>query len=245
MYNQAKKCALVTGADRGLGLSLARDLAKAGWQVYAGRILSEYTLLDDLHKDYPNLIPVWLDVSKPADICLIRDRIAQDVGYLDLLVSNAALMGGNGAAELGGVNPIDFDAMELSFRINSLAAPLLVDILFPLLEKGNMKRLFFTSSEISSIKLMHRTGDMRYAMTKAALNLGVRMLHNSLRPLGYTFRLYQPGWMKRVQPDGTRSESGNVDPDDSARVALSLILEERPDEDRLILIDRFGHELAF
>ena len=136
-------------------------------------------------------------------------------------------------------------ALLLSFRTNSLAAPLLVDRFLPLLEKGAKKRLFFVSSEISSVRLQRRTGDVRYAMSKTALNLGVRMLFNSLRPRGYTFRLYQPGWMKRVNPDGSRAAGALIDPDESAEEALRLIREDRIDEDRLVLTDYLGHELSF
>lgn len=245
MAEQGIKTALVTGADRGLGLSIVMGLAKLGWRVFAGRILQEYTLLDELKAEYPEVYPVWLDVSDVQSIRQVVVQIDEIAGSLDLLVSNAALMDGDGSAELGGTKPINFDALERSFRINSLAAPVLVDHLLPLLEKGEMKRLFFTSSEISSIKLMHRSGDFRYAMSKAALNLSVRMIFNELRPRGYTFRLYQPGWMKRVMPDGSRAQGAMIDPDDSAAEALRQIFVERSDEDRLQLLDYLGHELSF
>ena len=117
--------------------------------------------------------------------------------------------------------------------------------LVPETRSTKAERLFFTSSEISSIRLQRRTGDVRYAMSKTALNLGVRLLFNSLRPRGYTFRLYQPGWMKRVNPDGSRAAGAQIDPDESAKEALRLIREDRIDEDRLVLTDYLGHELSF
>ena len=240
------RTALVTGADRGFGLSVARELLQRGWRVFAGRVLRDYPLLDEMKEQWPELYPIWLDVSNVEEIESAAKEIEAVSGKLDLLVSNAALMGPDGASTIGGENPIDFAMLEKAFAINSMAAPLLVDRLLPLLEKGDMKRLFFTSSEISSIKLMHRTGDVRYAMTKAALNLSVRMMFNDLRPRGYTFRLYQPGWMKRVLPDGSRMVGpANVDPDDSAKEAMRQIFEERVDEDRLQLVDYLGKELAF
>lgn len=245
MSNKEIKTVLVTGADRGLGLSVARELARAGWRVFAGRILSEYTLLDDLHEQYPEVYPIKLDVSSKEDVLAAKELIESVSGKLDMIVSNAALMGGNAHAEVGGEHPIDFPMLEKSFCINSLAAVMLTDIMLPLLEKSDYKRLFFTSSEISSVKLMHRTGDMRYAMSKTALNLGVRMLYNTLRPKGFTFRLYQPGWMKQVLPDGTRAEGAEIDPDESAAEAIRLMLEDRIDEDRFVLTDYLGHELSF
>lgn len=240
------KTALVTGADRGFGLYIAQGLAKAGYRVYASRLLKDYTLLDDAAKEDDNIVPVWMDVSSEADIEKVRDQIAAETGRLDILVSNAAHMGGPNPSEVGGTQPIDFEMLEKDFCINSMAGMVLTDRLLPLLEKGEDKRLFYTSSEISSLRLMTRVGGMRYAQTKTALNLGVRMLFNELRPKGYTFRLYQPGGMKRQMPDGTYAKTGSsVYPMDSAAEALRQILSDRVDEDRLALIDYHGRELSF
>lgn len=246
MSYMSMKTALVTGADRGFGLFIAKGLAQHGWRVFAGRVLDEYTLLDDLKKEYPEVYPVQLDVTNEQDIKHIKQEIERISGKLDVLVSNAAHMGGSGASAIGGDKAIDYDMLTNDFCTNSLAGMILTDRLLPLLEKGEMKRLFFTSSEISSLRLMTRVGEMRYAMTKTALNLGVRMLFNELHPRGYTFRLYQPGGMKRVMPDGSFMPGrSSVDPNVSAAEAVRQILEDRIDEDRLALIDYHGRELSF
>lgn len=240
------KTALVTGADMGFGMFIVRNLAQQGWRVFATRIQKEYTLLEDLKKKYPEIHPVWADITKTDDIDRLKEEINRVSGSLDLLVSNAAHMGGDGYSEIGGDRPIDYEMMEFDFRTNSLAGIQLVDRLLPLMEKGEMKRLFFTSSEISSLKLMNRVGAMRYAMSKTALNLGVKMLFNELRPKGYTIRLYQPGGMKHMLPDGTYATGrSNVYPDVSAASAVKQMLEDRIDEDRLALIDYHGRELSF
>ena len=83
-------------------------------------------------------------------------------------------------------------------------------------------------------------------MTKTALNLGVRMLFNELRPKGYTFRLYQPGGMNQVLPDGSyRRKTKAVDPVESAASAVEQMLTDRIDEDWLALVDYHGRELSF
>lgn len=246
MTDMRMKTALVTGADRGFGMMIAKGLAQQGWRVFAGRVLDEYTLLDELKKEYPEVYPIRLDVTSEKDIESAKQEIERISGRLDVLVSNAANMGGPGASAIGGDEPIDYDMLTSDFCTNSLAGMILTDRLLPLLEKGEMKRLFFTSSEISSLRLMTRVGSMRYAMTKTALNLGVRMLFNELRPRGYTFRLYQPGGMKRVMPDGSFMPGrSSVDPNVSAAEAVRQILEDRVDEDRLALIDYHGRELSF
>ena len=239
------RTALVTGADRGLGYEIVLQLLQKGFRVYAGKFNDEYSLLDDLKKDQPELIPIKLDVSIYEDIIAAEKIIREDSGYLDLLVSNAAFMGGPRNDAIGGEEPVDYDLLRFSFNTNSAPAPVLTDVFLPLLLKSDFRCLHFTSSEISSVRLMKRTGGMRYAMTKTALNVSVRMMFNQLRPLGFGFRLFQPGWMKRMLPDGTLDPRARLDPKQSAEMAVRLILEERPDEDRLALVDYLGNELSF
>ena len=98
------------------------------------------------------------------------------------------------------------------------------------------------SSEVSSVALMQRDGDFRYCMSKTALNIAVRMLHNTLYPRGYSFRLYQPGWMRRQNPDGSllTRDARQIDPAFSAARAMPLFTGTRPDEERLELVDYLG-----
>ena len=246
MSDKEIRTALVTGADRGFGLFIVRELARRGWRVFAGRVMPDYDHLDRLKEEYPEVIPIPLDVSRMEEIDRARDEIARVSGKLDLLAGNAALMRGPGSSALGGEEPIDYDSLEKYFMVNSMAGILLTDRMLPLLEKGEMKRLYFTSSEISSLRLMNRDANMRYAMTKTALNLGVRMLFNDLRPRGYTFRLFQPGGMTKVLPDGSYERTVNaVDPAESAANAVEQMLTDRVDEDRLALVDYHGRELSF
>ncbi|MBQ6550158.1 MAG: SDR family NAD(P)-dependent oxidoreductase [Lachnospiraceae bacterium] len=245
MTEHSIRTALVTGADRGLGYEMTVRLLDEGFRVYAGKFNDEYSLLDRLAEEYPELRPVQLNVSVYEEIVNVEKIIREECGYLDLLVSNAAFMGGPQNDQVGGDVPIDFDLMRFSFNTNTAPAPVLVDVFLPLLLKSDYRRLHFTSSEISSVRLMKRTGSMRYAMTKSALNVGVRLMFNELRPLGFRFRLFQPGWMKRMMPDGTLDPRARLDPKQSAEMAVKLILEDRPDEDRLTLVDYLGHELSF
>ncbi len=239
------RTALVTGADRGLGYCIVKELLAHGWRVFAGKYLEDYSLLDELAETNPELYPVKLDAKSGDDMKKVRDIIDAKVGKLDLIVSNAAIMGGDHTDDISSTTPLDTDTLAMFFQTNSYAAPLLVDTMLPLLRKSDYRRLFFTSSEISSVRLMRRTGGMRYAMTKTALNLGVRMIFNTLRPEGFTFRLYQPGWMKRMSADKSLAVHGIVDPADSAREAVRQILEDRIDEDRLVLVDYMGRELSY
>ena len=244
-----RRTALVTGADRGLGFAIVKRLLQENFTVFAGEYMSDYPLLQNLKASYEDqLYLVELDVQNAEHMKAAAAEIERIDGKLDLLVSNAAIMGvrmERPSDVIDGNRGLDLPLLTRFFMTNSYAAPLLVDAMLPLLRKGKMKRLFFTSSEISSVRLQRRTGSMRYGMTKTALNLGVRMIYNTLRPEGFTFRLYQPGWMKRQLPDGSLSEGAIVDPMDSAKEAVRQMLEDRLDEDRLVLVDYLGRELSF
>ena len=172
------KTVLLTGADRGLGLALAREYLARGYTVFAGRFLPEYALLDALHEAYPDrLFPVPLDVSDRQSILEARREVERHADHLD-----------------------------------------------------------------ASVALMQRDGDFRYCMSKTALNIAVRMLHNTLYPRGYSFRLYQPGWMRRQNPDGSllTRDARQIDPAFSAARAMPLFTGTRPDEERLELVDYLG-----
>ena len=107
-----------------------------------------------------------------------------------------------------------------------------------------LRRLCFISSEAGSITFAHRKGASGYCMSKAALNMAVRIMHNDLHPEGYTFRLYHPGWM-RTYMSGTKSTRAKMEPEEAATKALPFFLTDREDEGRLALIDYQGLEWPF
>ena len=234
---------LITGADRGLGLALTKEYLALGYTVFAGRFLKEYSLLDQLAEEAGGrLHPVELDVESRQSIEAAARRVAEITDRLDAFVSNAAYMGGPENSRIRGEEPIDGELMAKSIRVNALGALQCVDLLLPLLDKGSEKRLCFISSEVSSVGLMLRDGDFRYCMSKTALNVMVRMLHNTLAPRGYSFRLYQPGWMRRQMPDGSllNRDDRQINAADSAKEAVRRFTDRRPDEKRLELVDYLG-----
>ena len=230
----------ITGADRGLGLSLTKEYLKRGWIVFAGKYLDDYALLENLanEADGANLRIVKLDVGSEDSIAAFKNEILKTTDSLDMLISNAALMG----QEL-----IDLEAVWDSFRVNALGPVCLASSLLPLFDRGGMKRLCFVSSEVSSIVLMKRRADSAYPypMSKASLNMGVRILHNQLYSQGYTFRLFHPGWMKRRAQDGSLSDTALYDPDYIGDIAARYFETPLRDEHRLVMVDYNGYEWTY
>jgi NAD(P)-dependent dehydrogenase (short-subunit alcohol dehydrogenase family) len=236
---------IITGADRGLGLSLCKEYLNRGWTVFAGKYLDDYSLLENTAEKNPNLHIVKLDMGSADNIAAAKDHLLKVTDSLDMLISNAAFMD---PVQCNLYEPpMDMESVWKSLRINALGPVLLVEKLLPLLDRGKMKRLCFVSSEVSCVVLMKHRGDCPYPypMSKASLNTGVRILHNQLYSQGYTFRLFHPGWMKRRMRDGSLSERERYDPDYIGDIAAKYFETPLRDEHRLVMVDYSGYEWPY
>jgi NAD(P)-dependent dehydrogenase (short-subunit alcohol dehydrogenase family) len=228
-----------------LGLSLCKEYLNRGWIVFAGKYLDDYNLLENVREKDPNLHILRLDVGRPDSIAAAKDQLLKVTDSLDMIISNAALMGPVNCNLYE--SPMDLEDVWNSFRVNALGPVLLVEKFLPLLDCGGMKRLCFVSSEVSSIVLMKHRGDSPYPypMSKTSLNMGVRLLHNQLFSRGYTFRLFHPGWMKSRMQDGTLSEQAMYDPDYIGGIAARYFETPLRDEHRLVMVDFNGYEWTY
>ena len=240
------KSVIITGADRGLGLSLCKEYLARGYMVFGGKYLKEYTLLEDLREIEKNLHIVYLDVDSRESITAACEYVSKKTkNKLDILISNAALMGKVSCSLYE--PPMDLNAVWRSFSVNALGPARMVECFLPLLDNGKMKRLCFVSSEVSCLNLMKHRADSPfvYPMSKSAMNMAIRLMHNELFSQGYTFRLYHPGWMKRVQLDGSRSVEALYDPDFIAEHAAVYFETPLRDEQRLVMYDFNSREWPF
>ena len=236
---------LITGADRGLGLSLCKEYLQRGYTVFAGKFMADYTLLEDLRAQNERLHIIWLDVGESASIENAVQMIERTVGTLDAFISNAALMGRTKCDLYD--PPMEVERAWDSFRVNALGPLLLTEKLLPLMEKSPMKRLCYVSSEVACIALMKYRCDepFPYPMSKAGMQMGVRMMHNELYERGYMFRLFHPGWMKFRNADGSLTEIAMYDPDDIGAIAARYFEKDLYDEHRLVMVDFNGYEWPF
>lgn len=223
----------LTGADRGIGFALCKEYLAGGDHVFAGRFLPNWKELDMLKETYSErLTIVPLDVGNPDSIRSAASLVGQTVDTIDHLVNVAGVfLDGEGA-------------LEKSLRINTFGPLRVTEAFLPLMENGE-KRLCYFSSEAGSISLLHRTEGYPYCVSKAMLNMGVKLKFNELRPKGYTFRLYHPGWVKTYIVDGVKGEIGNYEPEESAAAAYRQFTTESNHEDVLIMTDIKGEWWAF
>jgi NAD(P)-dependent dehydrogenase (short-subunit alcohol dehydrogenase family) len=230
----------VTGGDRGLGFALCAALLEQGWHVFAGQYMPAWHELAALMNDYPQTLHILpLDVSSRESVQAAAEIVKARTDHLDVLVSNAGVTSETSSFTIR--EPQDYDEMHRLYDVNALGALRVVEAFLPLMEQGYSKRFCFVSSESGSIGRAERTSWFGYCMSKAALNMGVKILFNDLHPAGYTFRVYHPGWVRSYM-HGEKNMDGTLEPEDAAAYAMPFLLQDRQDEDRLVMVDYEGNE---
>ena len=211
----AQHC-LVTGANRGLGLELCRQLLARGDRVVAAcRQPGKATALNTLAGEHPGRLHVTpLDVAEPkSHAALARELPLLTEGEpLNLLINNAGVL--RGGERYGSVQAAD---LETSFRTHALGPFLLVQTLTPQLADG--ARVANISSEIGSIGLRQEFRTPSYAIGKAAQNMATSLLAQALAPRGIVVAALHPGWVRTDM--GT--ERAALSPQESARGLLQVI----------------------
>lgn len=201
--SEAKKVALITGANRGLGLDTARKLGQQGITVLvAARDLakSEATAAT-LKKEGIDARAIKLDVNDPADYAAAAKSIEKDFGVLDILVNNAGIFLDNrGPNETSTTSE---DVLRKTFDTNFFAAVSLTQELLPLLRKSKAGRIVNLSSILGSLTLHATKGSyvydaktFAYNASKAALNAFTIHLAHELANTKIKVNSAHPGWVK-------------------------------------------------
>jgi NAD(P)-dependent dehydrogenase (short-subunit alcohol dehydrogenase family) len=231
--------AFVTGADRGLGLALCAGLVERGWRVFGGRYMPDWPELGCLAADHlGRLTAVPLDVRSEQSARAAAATVAGSVDHVDLLVNNAGVISAASSRTLRDAQ--DYAEIHRLYEVNAVGPVRVVEAFLSLTDRGDMRRLCFVSSEAGSIGRARRDSWYGYCMSKAALNMAVKIMFSHLRPEGYTFRLYHPGWM-RTYMSGEKNIEADLEPEEAAVPALDYFLGAC-DEDRLVMRDYQGNE---
>lgn len=192
------KQVLITGANRGIGLELARHYAGNGWQVI-GVCRQSSPELDSIAKQ----VVQGIDVSEQKSIETLVSAIAGEP--IDLLINNAGRMQDD---QLGS---IDFDSIRSQMEINAYAPLRVTEALLPNMETGGKVALI--TSRMGSIADNDSGGRYGYRASKAALNAFGKSLAVDLKPKGIAVALLHPGYVKtRMVNFG-----GMITPEDAAR----------------------------
>jgi NAD(P)-dependent dehydrogenase (short-subunit alcohol dehydrogenase family) len=183
--------ALVSGANRGLGFEMTRQLLARGDRVVAAcRHPGKALALTRLAGEHPGRLHVLpLDVADPRTIA----ELARGIGALDLdvelLVNNAGVLVEH--ERFGAIEP---KSLSDSFAVNAEGAFLLTQALNPHLADG--AKVVNLSSTLGSIAGTSSLYSPSYAMSKAALNMATRLLSIALAERGIVVVSISPGWVR-------------------------------------------------
>jgi NAD(P)-dependent dehydrogenase (short-subunit alcohol dehydrogenase family) len=180
--NQEKIMAtiVITGANRGIGLEIARQCVDRGDEVIAvcRKSNEELDALDIRVID-------GVDVTSDESVARLASQL--DGTRIDYLVNNAGIL------ERTSLDDLDFNSMERQFRVNSIGPLRVTAALRPNLGGGS--KVFIITSRMGSIDDNTSGGSYGYRMSKAAVNIVGKSLSVDLKEGGIAVFLLHPGWV--------------------------------------------------
>jgi NAD(P)-dependent dehydrogenase (short-subunit alcohol dehydrogenase family) len=202
---QKSPLAVVTGANRGIGLALTSLLKRRGYDVVAA-CRSGSPALTELSASVVD----GVDVAEQAGIGKLAAALAgRDI---DLLINNAGILRWE-----TGLDQLDFEAVREQFEVNALGPLRVTQALRGRLRKGSKVALI--TSRMGSIGDNSSGGTYGYRMSKAALNMAGKSLAHDLKGAGIAVAVLHPGMVKTEMIAG----HGQIEPEDAARGLLARI----------------------
>jgi len=206
----AQRVAVVTGANRGLGLETARQLLAHGLRVaLTGRDFpSVERALDGLKAAPGSAIAVPMDVTDPSSIKRAHGAIVKALGSVDVIVNNAAIL----LFESSDVLETPLDGFRETFETNCFGViEVCREFVPPMAERG-YGRVVNVSSGAGQLAKMS-TYAPAYSMSKSALNAFTRILAQTYRDAGVLANVVDPGWVRTDMggPSAPRSVQQGAD----------------------------------
>src|SRR3982751_2362318 len=196
--------ALVTGANRGIGLALCRRLKDGGRQVIGG-CRKTSAALDALGVR----VEAGVDVTSDDEVAGLARRL--DGVALDELICNAGILREDGLDDRA------YDDIREQLEVNAIAPLRVVAALHGLIRPGGKVALI--TSRMGSIADNGSGGYYGYRMSKAALNAAGMSLARDLAAAGIAVAILHPGFVRTDMTDGT----GNIDPDVAAKQLVARV----------------------
>ena len=222
---------LVTGANRGIGLELARNYAERGWTVIAtARKLEKADALNAIAASHDNVTVEQMDLLDLEGIDALAARL-KDVP-IDVLLNNAAMLGEPNDQNLGN---LDYDLMKRVLNVNVIGTMKMVETFIPQVEKSNQKKIVAITSTQGSITTLRSPGLVFYNTSKTALNMVMKSNSRALKNQGITVALVSPG---AVDTDMMNLAL------DRAGVSFKLLTPQASAEAVINVIDQYGLDLT-
>lgn len=216
--------ALITGANKGIGLATARQLGARGMTVLVGArdAARGREAADKLRAEGVDARFVPLEVTDAASVAAAADLVEREYGHLDVLVNNAGIIRADGA---GLPSQTTLDTLREVYETNVFGVVAVTNALLPLLRRAPAARIVNVSSEVGSIAVMTDPQGALFALTsipypssKTALNMVTAMYAKELRDTPIKVNAANPGYCAT----DLNHHSGFRTPEEGAEVSVHL-----------------------
>lgn len=222
---QTKRQALVTGANKGIGLSIARGLAQAGMAVWLGARDSARgaAAVQALQAEGLDVRLLQIDVADDASVQKAFDAVREAAGMLHVLVNNAGII----------IDPATppsaarMDDIKATHEVNLFGPIRVTQAFLPLLQAAGDARVVMMGSGVGSLALItdptsiySTVNLLAYTSSKVALNAVTVSFARELAPLGIKVNIVEPG---HVQTD-LNGNTGVLTPEQGAATAIRMAL---------------------
>ena len=201
------RVALVSGANRGIGREIVRQLAEKGITTILGSRDEEKgrTAAEGMNG---NVVVKRLDVIDEDSVYRLASFVEDEFGRLDILINNAGIANDSGQR---GVDA-DLDSVREALEANLFGAWRLCEAFVPLMQRNGYGRIVNISSGMGALNDMGG-GSPAYRVSKTALNALTRILASELRGSGIFVNSVSPGWVRTDMggSDASRSVEEGAD----------------------------------
>jgi NAD(P)-dependent dehydrogenase (short-subunit alcohol dehydrogenase family) len=226
MANSESRIALITGANKGLGKEIARQLGARGYTVIltardeqAGAAAAAELVAGGCDAHW-----LRLEVTNGEHIAALASQLERAHGKLDILVNNAGI-----SLEWDG-RPTDAEKIRRTLEVNLIAPFAITQALVPLLSRSADARVIHQSSMLGSLGIGENRWEqvagfmtVGYSCSKAGLNMLTLIQSKTLAVKGIAVAAAHPGWVKT----DLGSQAAPMLVDEGARTVVDLVTMAR------------------
>lgn len=212
-----KKIAIVTGANRGLGLATSEALIQRGFKVIMAMRNPDKAQkdLNALKMKGADIVPMKLDLSQEKSINEFAETIKKEYGFVDVLINNAGILidsedGGNAS-----IFKTKASTIQKTFSTNTLGPFLLTQKIFPMMKQEGYGRIVNVSSGMAQLSESQRAS-AAYRLSKTALNMVTNLFASEVGDSDICVNAISPGWV--------RTDMGGPNADRSVEQGIKGIL---------------------
>lgn len=224
---EIKRIAVVTGANRGIGLEVCRQLALKGLKVVLTSRHQETgkKAADDLKKQNLDVDYMLLDVSDEQSIKIFAKDFETKYSRCDVLVNNAGIFPDDSSKKSTSVFDTEINLIKEAMMTNVYGPMLLCQALVPLMRKNKYGRIVNFSSGMG--QLTHMNGHCpAYRISKTSINALTRILNDELLGENILVNSLCPGWVKTRM--GGKGATRTVEQGADTAVWLATLPDDGP-----------------